>query len=58
MHLYYGAIYVHLLLHIGTASKAYDHAKSKGQQFVSNLQEINAQTHTRFKEECEKTKSL
>lgn len=36
--------------------KIYDHATSKGQQFVQNLNETNQQAHARFQEECAKIK--
>ena len=36
--------------------KIYDHANSKGKQFVANLTETNAQAHNRFQTECERIK--
>ena len=34
----------------------YDHAKSKGQQYVQNLHDTNEQAHQRFQDECQKIK--
>ena len=36
--------------------KIYDHANSKGKQFVANLTETNAMAHNRFQTECERIK--
>lgn len=36
--------------------KIYDHANSKGRQFVTNLTETNAAAHGRFQTECERIK--
>ena len=38
--------------------KVYDHATTKGQQYVANLQEINEQAHNRFIQECKKVKEV
>ncbi len=38
--------------------EVYDHAQSKGQQFVQNLQETNNQAHERFVKECEEIKAV
>lgn len=37
--------------------KVYDHAQSKGQNYVQNLTDTNAQAHERFQEQCKSLKN-